>query len=89
MTDSLIESVARALCLQHYREVYPNAAEYDVGANWLRFMKSARAAIEAMRLPTEAMVAQADDAYDQCTDTGDFFGFIWKAMIDAALSEGE
>jgi formate dehydrogenase maturation protein FdhE len=48
---------------------------------------SARAAIEAMREPSEAMIATADDVYDQCTDTGDFYGFIWRAMIDAALAE--
>jgi hypothetical protein len=50
-------------------------------------MDQARVAIEAMREPSEAMIATADDAYDQCTDTGDFYGFIWRAMIDVALAE--
>ena len=43
----------------------------------------ARAAIAAMREPTEDMVAAADLRDSLCTP----YDELWKAMIDAALEE--
>jgi hypothetical protein len=59
---------------------------------WTAALKNARAALQAMREPTEAMVLAAYRAFDA-------FGpdavlgphetlAIWHAMIDAALEEG-
>lgn len=58
------------------------------GINWPSFVEEARAAIEAMREPTEAMVdagvldVKADVSFFDVNET-------WQAMIDAALSEVE
>lgn len=53
-------------------------------------MEEARAAIEAMREPTKAMIAEItyyDTEYDQCTD--DMATEQWQKMIEAALMEPE
>lgn len=42
----------------------------------------ARAAIEAMRNPTQSVLAAGDDA---AKVDGEFVGDIWAAMIDEAL----
>jgi hypothetical protein len=87
--QSMVERVARAIGVglaanrgvvrSIYHDLTPNERK--------ALLPLARHAIGAMREPSEAMIATADDAYDQCTDTGDFYGFIWRAMIDAALAE--
>jgi hypothetical protein len=50
--------------------------------------EAARAAIEAMRVPTEEMIFAAykasDDPYERA-----FPEFEWRAMIDAALTSSE
>jgi alkylation response protein AidB-like acyl-CoA dehydrogenase len=55
--------------------------------------EAARAAIEAMRVPTEKMMAAADEAFDLCWSLESGEGVdadprlpIWDAMIDAALA---
>jgi hypothetical protein len=61
-----------------------------VGIDWIPVL--GRAAIEAMREPTPAMVAateawcEADECDAQYLDTLGFVG-VWEAMIDAALKE--
>lgn len=91
--SSMIERVARGLA----RRAWPKFTAKDVpfiqynmagGADrycdecWSYYAADARAAIEAMREPTKAMIeagwadAQAEDA-----------GATWKSMIDAALAE--
>jgi hypothetical protein len=77
--SEMIERVARALCKADGvdRCIYPDCGcphEYR-----------ARAAIEALREPTPAMI----EAGIQC---GDGYGSqpgTWQAMIDQALKEGE
>ena len=68
MTDTMIEQVARALLVADRSAITPDY-----------YQRMARAAIEAMREPTDAMV---DAAY--CSVKADR---TWQIMIDAALSE--
>lgn len=70
---SMIEKVARAMCEAD------NGAGYD--ARWDFYIPMAKAAIHAMRDPTEAML---DAGHSQT----DFAGDAWQSMIDAALEEG-
>ena len=67
-TESMIERVARAL----------DPVAWDFGAGRVDALKQARAAIEAMREPTDGMV-----------EAGNRMGCIptYSRMIDAALSE--
>lgn len=50
------------------------------GKDFLSYEEAARAAIEAMREPTDAM---ADDGYRAIKHGADA---VWRAMIDAALN---
>ena len=93
MTDSMIERVARAIAAVHIAEVKgtdcePVVAE-RVESRWMSYREEARAAIAAMREPTEAMV-DAGYACDGTTtyDATAFCETHWRAMIDAALAEG-
>lgn len=85
----MIEQVARGMAAQgarHYArsdakafaEQYPAGASQYVDTHWHQYVEFARAAVEAMRLPTEAMV-QAGGGPDALAR--------WAAMIDAALAE--
>ena len=98
MAESMIERVARAICAKD-----PNDYEWD----WLteggkaHFLDAARAAIEAMREPTEDMHEAAEEIsvyYDDfsCGDGNvtlglsgyrEKFNGIWSQLIDAALKE--
>lgn len=51
------------------------------GINWPDFTVEARAAIEAMRTPTSAMIAEGNAHDDRAPYD------IYESMIDAALSE--
>jgi hypothetical protein len=71
MTDDMIERVARAI---GRAELLPD----DADRHWKRFEIHARAAIEAMREPTEAMLKAAPFSHPLTN---------WQAMIDAATQE--
>jgi len=87
---SMIEKVARALCAgdpDDTLQVGPNVGR----PRWTQHTPQARAAIEAMREPTEGMEVAGSNAMNfepfepdslQAARAG------WKAMIQAAL-EGE
>jgi hypothetical protein len=80
MTDTMRERVARAIAESHY-------PDKCVESMWQHMMPDAIAAIEAMREPTEAMVnAGYDVGYSPDPLPCDA---VWKAMIDAAISEGK
>lgn len=93
----MIERVARALREKWSVEVFDRKS--DVG--WENEIDNARAAIEAMREPTEAMHEAANETsvyYDDfsCGDGNITLGLpgyptkfveIWSDMIDAALKE--
>lgn len=95
----MIERVARAIA-----STPPNErTEYrDSGAVIVRdFERTARAAIEAMREPTEAQLEAAEEivvGYDDfaCGDGNIYLGIpgypqkardVWAALVDAALKE--
>lgn len=97
MSDSLIERVARALCAAHYAARFAKPrddahVQNNVDGNWHLYILSARAAIEAMREPTEAMVKEGilgGYGWEECkcflTDPTE----VWRTMIDAALGKTE
>lgn len=89
----MVERVARALCReaeemttqmngeQCWRTLGFPSLEAWTAAVWPNYVPAARAAIEAMREPTEAMVA-AYDAHDLALVASGY-----DAMIDAVLAE--
>lgn len=92
---NMIDRVARAI-EDNIAAALPDGIQVD-------WEYAARAAIEAMREPTEAMESAADDpVHDELKNQGQFslekygtlafasYPFssrVWKAMIDAALEE--
>ena len=72
MTDTTIERVARALLVADRSAITPDY-----------YQRMARAAIEAMREPTEAMLDAGVNFRERNARTEQ----IWQAMIDAALKE--
>lgn len=91
----MIEKVARAICSDDFNTFKghsPGECEYCDSQREM-VMKQAKAAIEAMREPTEEMKKAADDLMDKMDNFGynkNGIGFvdpIYQAMIDAALKE--
>jgi hypothetical protein len=84
MMETKVESVARALA---ERSDIPQGGY----GGWEAWLGPARAAIEAMREPTEAMLDAGVDRWDThhpgATETHQNERATWRAMIDAALSE--
>jgi hypothetical protein len=76
MTEIMVERVARALCINDRCDPELTAPE----GGWRLWEDAARAAIEAMREPTEAMMAAVNDHYRERV------GLCYGVMIDAALS---
>lgn len=70
-----IEEVARAICMAD--------DSHDVSL-WREFLPEARAAIEAMREPSEAM---ADDGGVASLIVDATAVTVWHAMVQAALNE--
>ena len=90
--SEMIERVAKAMC--RYRAKNPvdgmsGTPRYEDGPlldtyiqiNWAWWESDARAAIEAMREPTECMVAAARRSAPYDRDAGE----VWPLMIDEAL----
>lgn len=98
--SEMIERVARAICRLGHDEylskdpdyIIPAAARTDGKpiATWRLFEGQARAAIEAMREPTRAMIEAVENdtviqsGLDDCNRHGIPFD-AWDLMIDAAL----
>jgi len=78
MAESLVERVARAMAQEN-----DHHDEFEIGDFRDAYMDMARAAIEAMREPTDAMV---DSGVDHIGE-GHYNGWAYTAMIDAALNE--
>jgi len=91
MTEpSMVEKVARALHARKYGEWYEGPLKMTDSQR--ACLADARAAIEAMREPTDAMMeaihtAMFVDKYD-CTQAP-MIGAGWEAGIDAALQKGK
>lgn len=87
MTDSMVERVARALCddtMKRWRSPVFMKSE-----PWKEFIPAARGAIEAMRVPTEAMLEAGFHEIKPDglpADKGDAAA-CFAVMIDAALKE--
>lgn len=84
--NEMIERVSRALCIADgcNPDHQSNDPLDDGQLLWTTYAKDARAAIEAMREPTDEMrVALGNLAiFDPAFSTGD----AWLVMIDAALA---
>lgn len=81
MTDTMIERVARAICL----------AELPSGACWEWCIPAARAAIRAMREPDEGMLMEGAATIRYFTAAQGPYPrtrAAYMAMIDAALTKG-
>lgn len=88
--QSMIEKVARHIFSANtgtpYYEAHHPAFEYEQ-EYWETL---ARAALEAMRTPSKAMIAAGDDVAGTLAITHDYSGeLVWERMIDAALNEQE
>lgn len=78
MTKPPLERAARALCSL---QGLPENTKFEGRPMWESFLPNARVALEAIREPSEAMKG-ASDRIAHARDEE-----IWRAMIDAALSE--
>ncbi len=77
--NEMVEIVARAICVA--AKMNPD----DAMGGWVHWKEEARAAIEAMREPTEAMIEYADKNTRAGHDGEDLHA-VWVAMIDPALT---
>lgn len=85
---NMIEQVARALARLTLTEAGQKAFDYDVNyfkaafapSEQIKFLVQAKAAIEAMREPTEEMLKAGDSSVVYTKD-------LYQSMIDAALKE--
>lgn len=86
---SMIEKVAYAIFQSRYPEAvrWWNLSGY-VDKDKLTAMKDARAAIEAMREPTEVML-EAVSSFNDIKHIDQDPSYYWPLMIDAALKENE
>lgn len=89
---NMVEKVARAMAARDSGPEGSSLFKTHWGEFGDGYKESARTAIEAMREPTEQMVLPGFDALMELdARTGEDYGIesIWRAMIDAALSEKE
>lgn len=79
---NMIERVAKALSIADGNHPDACSNDEDEIPYWTLYVKMARAAIEAMREPTEEMANAGAKVAFMSAD-------LWAAMIDAALSTTE
>ena len=82
MSETMVERVARAIC----RATHPDMPWDRV----IEFYPQARAAIAAMREPTEAMLDEAERwtfYCEECKESTIHRDRVWAAMIEAALKQ--
>ena len=78
MSESMVERVARAICL----------AELPTDSKWELCVPAARAAIETMRNPPdEMMAAYFEEEMKRYVYEAPGISDAWKLMIDAALKD--
>jgi hypothetical protein len=86
-TESMIERVARAMCVSDDMDPDSPGIE-EVPAYWQHYLGMARAVIEELRSPSRAMFAAAEGFVVGCCNMSDAdLAGVWSAMIDASLSE--
>ena len=95
-SGGMVEKVARALCAHDDLDWDAQANPFTSGSgddNQVAYLSAARAAIEAMRGPTRAMIytgeARRESKGEGASRENYDAAAIFTAMIDAALSEGE
>ncbi|MBN9026241.1 hypothetical protein [Kaistia sp. MMO-174] len=81
MTNEMVRRVAMAIS-----EASAGSTGADPALDWKRFERQARAAIEAMREPTEEMIFRGGLVKDAPWD-GRKPARILSAMVDAALQD--
>ena len=95
MESEMIERVARALAVRRAGAEVAAVSEFQAGNLWCEAKADARAAIEAMREPTEAMIGAGAGQPRPPTYTAEHeawraegYGAAakYRAMIDAALT---
>ncbi|MCX5578141.1 hypothetical protein [Kaistia terrae] len=84
MSNEMIKRVAMAICEASAGE--SGRARDDLILDWRKYEPHARAAIEAMRPPTEAMIFRGELVSNGPME-GRKPGRILSAMIDAALQD--
>lgn len=88
--ESMVERVARAICAA---SGFGEAFEHLVGQAWTHWLPEARAAIAAMREPTEAMILAAMEGNEErvrvSPQTAKARSQTYTTMIDAALADYE
>lgn len=93
---TMVERVARRLCRRFHLAGYGGEIsdaiaryiEVSVEHDWHKWADDARVAIEAIREPTEAMMDVGGEArWRSPIRDPDNVREIWRAMIDASLSE--
>jgi hypothetical protein len=93
----MVERVAWAICAKEYEDpneltnAYPDGPMYPV---WKDFEWCARAAIKALREPTQQMRLAGIAEWSRPDPTPEHgstlvFNAVWRAMLDAALKEHE
>ena len=81
MTANMVERVARAICLADGEDPDERCEDWmQEFSGWRGYVESARAAIAAMREPTEAMLeaGRSTPPRTRCLE-------VYRAMIDEAL----
>lgn len=82
------EAIIESLELSGVMAFNPEWTEKQVDEDWPMYRRHARAAIAAMREPTEEMIDDGDDEFPQFEEAMYRFEYLrkaWQAMIDAAL----
>ena len=94
MTD-MLEIVARAICNGSLRPIAGGECDGPDCSCWPSYVEDAKAAIEAMREPTDEMKSAGDSMMPLFAEGGvmvtgyDVAGEVWTAMADAALKGKE
>lgn len=83
-----IERAARALARFSVRDEsqFPYISKSEAERSWPAFEPQARAVLQAIREPSEAML-QAGEAHMDEVAPNEPVDLIWKDMIDAVLKE--
>lgn len=81
---SALERVARALC---ELDGNPPEAKMEAEALWRDYLPEARAALDAIRTPTESMLGVGEVLLNSFAVDADDLEDLWTSMIDEALSE--
>lgn len=85
----MIEKVAKSICMAQWGGYPLDEKARNEWPEWRQAVKLARAAIEAMREPTEDMISDGWTAHDMHGDygQGNIPKLVFEAMIESAIKE--